>query len=85
MNEHSKQVVDSVVRILIERTGIAAELVTLAANLTDDLGLDSLDVMDLLVAINEEFDIHLSPEILTDVQTVGQLIDAVVGGLQKQV
>ena len=51
-----------------------AALVTEAAALADDLGLDSLDRLELAMKIEEEFGIHVRDEDLEDAITVGDLV-----------
>ncbi|WP_374389717.1 acyl carrier protein [Sandaracinobacter sp.] len=49
-----------------------------ATSFADDLELDSLTVMDLVANIEDEWDINMPLNILPDLETVGQLADAVV-------
>lgn len=57
------------------RKGIA---VTEATSFADDLELDSLTVMDLVANIEDEWDINMPLNLLPDLETVGQVADAVV-------
>lgn len=57
------------------RKGIA---VTEATSFADDLELDSLTVMDLVANIEDEWDINIPLNLLPDLETVGQVADAVV-------
>jgi acyl carrier protein len=56
------------------KEGIA---LTRETNIATDLELDSLAVMDLLAAIEDEFDISVPLNILPDLETIGQMADAV--------
>ena len=49
--------------------------VTLTAELKDDLGIDSLAVVDLATSIEEEFDIEIPDEDLENMKTVGDIVD----------
>ncbi len=49
--------------------------VTLTAELKDDLGIDSLAVVDLATSIEEEFDIEIPDEDLENIKTVGDIVD----------
>jgi acyl carrier protein len=48
--------------IIIDQLGVDAEAVTLDASFVDDLGADSLDIVELVMAIEEEFSIEISDE-----------------------
>ena len=64
-------------QIIVEHLGVEAEKVTDTALFNQDLGADSLDAMDLLMAVNEEFDTRIPPEDMEKIQTVQDLINAV--------
>jgi acyl carrier protein len=69
---------DATIRKLIEpfnKKGIAIEEGT---RFTDDLEFDSLTVMDFVAAIEDEFDIIISMNQQAEIETYGQLVDAVV-------
>ena len=48
--------------LVAEQLGVAAETVTPAAHILDDLGADSLDIVEMMMAIEEEFDIEVPDE-----------------------
>lgn len=52
-------VADKVKNIIVEQLGVDAEEVTLDASFTDDLGADSLDIVELVMAFEEEFGIEI--------------------------
>ena len=52
--------------------------ITDATKFTDDLEFDSLTVMDFVAAIEDEFDIIISMNLQAEIETYGQLVDAVV-------
>lgn len=60
--------------VIVEQLGVEEELVTLNASFVDDLGADSLDVVDLIMGIEEEFDIEIEDE---DAETISTVADAV--------
>jgi acyl carrier protein len=66
---------EKVKSIIIEELDVPAEDVTLEANLNDDLGADSLDAVELIMALEEEFDIKVSDEAAQGLQTVQQIVD----------
>jgi acyl carrier protein len=50
---------DKVKSIIVEQLGVSADEVTDSASFTDDLGGDSLDIVELVMAFEEEFDIEI--------------------------
>lgn len=63
--------------VISEHLGVEESQVVNSANFAEDLGTDSLDALDLLMAINEEFGTRIPAEQLTEIQTVQQMIDKV--------
>jgi acyl carrier protein len=64
----SKERVD---RIVVEHLGIEADKVTEGASLTDDLGADSLDIVELVMAFEDEFKVEIEDDVVENMQTVG--------------
>ncbi len=58
-----------------EQLGVDAEEVTLESSFIDDLGADSLDIVELLMALEEEFDIEIPDEEAEKLSTVGDVVD----------
>ena len=67
--------------IVCEQLGVTPEEVSPGAAFIEDLGADSLDIVELVMALEEEFDIEVPEEELAEVKTVGQAYDLVVGKL----
>ena len=61
--------------IVSNQLGIDKSQVVLSADFTKELGADSLDVVELVMAFEEEFDIEIDDEELADVSTVGQAVN----------
>ena len=61
--------------IIVENLGVDAATVNPAASFVNDLGADSLDTVELVMALEEEFDIEIPDEEAEKIQTVGQAID----------
>lgn len=61
--------------IVIEQLGVEEDQVTNAASFMDDLGADSLDTVELVMALEEEFDIEISDEDAEKIQTVQDAVD----------
>jgi acyl carrier protein len=67
-------VADKVKEIIIEQLSVEADQVTTGASFTDDLGADSLDIVELVMAFEEEFDIEIPDE---DAEKIGRVNEAV--------
>jgi acyl carrier protein len=61
---------DKVKDIIIDQLGVDAKQVTLEASFVDDLGADSLDTVELVMALEEEFDIEIPDEEAEKIATV---------------
>ena len=61
--------------IIVENLGVDANTVNPQASFVNDLGADSLDTVELVMALEEEFDIEIPDEEAEKIQTVGQAID----------
>ena len=61
--------------VLVDRLKVDAGTVTEEANLFEDLGLDSIDLMTVVMAVEEQFSIEVADEELEDVTTLGQAAD----------
>jgi acyl carrier protein len=73
MEEH-KMVFDKVKDLIVEQLDADEEKVTAAANIQDDLGADSLDVVDLVMSLEEEFDIEIPDDAVENIKTVGDIV-----------
>ncbi len=60
--------------IIVEQLGVKKEQVTEDASFIDDLGADSLDTVELVMALEEEFNIEIPDEEAEKIQTVGEAI-----------
>ena len=67
------EVFDKVKSLFEEELGIDSEKITMDAKLEEDLEIDSLGIVEVVMAFEDEFEIEIDDEELTDVGTVGQL------------
>ena len=67
-------VADRVKKIVVEHLGVEAEKVSDNASFIDDLGADSLDTVELVMAFEEEFDIEIPDEEAEDITTVSDAV-----------
>ena len=65
---------DRVRKIVVEQLGVEEEQVTPEASFVDDLGADSLDAVELVMALEEEFDIEIPDD---EAENIGSLAQAV--------
>ncbi len=71
-------VADKVKSIIVEQLGVDEEEVTPDASFVDDLGADSLDTVELVMALEEEFETEIPDEDAEKITTVQQAIDYIV-------
>ncbi len=62
---------ERVSEIIVEQLGVSKEEVVAEASFIDDLGADSLDIVELVMAIEEEFDIEIPDDDAEKIQTIG--------------
>ena len=68
-------VAEKVKSIIVEQLGVEADEVTSEASFTEDLGADSLDTVELVMALEEEFETEIPDEDAEKITTVQQAID----------
>ena len=66
---------ERVIEIVSEQMGVAKEQVTRETSFVTDLGADSLDVVELTMELEEEFDITIPDDKAEEIQTVGNAVD----------
>ncbi len=66
---------DKIKEIVVEQLGVDADQVTADANFVDDLGADSLDTVELIMAFEEEFDIEIPDTDAEKIKTVQDVMD----------
>ena len=68
---------DKIKEIIVEQLGVAVEEVVPEASFIDDLGADSLDIVELVMAIEEEFGLEIPDEDAERMQNIGDVISYV--------
>jgi len=66
---------ERVMKIVSESLGVGQEQINRESHFVNDLGADSLDQAELVMALEDEFDISIPEEVASQIQTVGQAID----------
>ncbi len=65
---------DRVIDIVAEQLGVSKDQITEATSFVNDLGADSLDTVELVMELEEEFDVNIPDEAAEKIQTVGQAV-----------
>ncbi|MGD6816200.1 acyl carrier protein [Metabacillus sp. 84] len=68
-------VLDRVTKIIVDRLGVDASEVKMESSFKDDLGADSLDVVELVMELEDEFDMEISDEDAEKIATVGDAVN----------
>jgi acyl carrier protein len=76
---NDKPIEEKVKDIIVEQLGVNPEQVTPTASFIEDLGADSLDIVELVMAFEEEFSVEVPDEDAEKLQTVGDVINYING------
>ncbi|MBO8176497.1 acyl carrier protein [Aeribacillus pallidus] len=68
-------VLERVTKIIVDRLGVDESQVTLEASFKEDLGADSLDVVELVMELEDEFDMEISDDEAEKIVTVGDAVN----------
>ena len=68
-------VFEKVKEIIVNQLGVDADEITMNSDFIEDLGADSLDVDEFIMALESEFDIEIPEEEAENVRTVGDVVD----------
>ena len=71
----SEEVFEKIKSIIVEQLGVAEASVTLEASFIDDLGADSLDIVELIMALEEEFDMEIPDADAEKIVTVNDVVE----------
>ena len=74
---------DKVKKIIVEQLGVDEDEVTMEASITDDLGADSLDQVELVMAFETEFNIDIPDEEAEKIKTVGDAVSRIEQTAEK--
>ncbi|MBO8167479.1 MAG: acyl carrier protein [Kosmotoga sp.] len=70
-----KKMEEKVINIIAEQLGLDPAEVKRDSNFTEDLGADSLDLVDLIMKLEDEFDVKIEDEVASQLKTVGDAIE----------
>ena len=74
-------VFDKVKELIVDQLDVEEDAVKTESVIIDDLGADSLDVVDLVMSIEEEFDIEIPDEAVEGIKTVGDIVSYIESNL----
>ncbi len=72
---NTEEIFDKVKEIIVEQLNVADNTVTLEASFIDDLGADSLDIVELIMALEEEFDMEIPDGDAEKIVTVNDVVE----------
>ena len=72
---NQEEIFEKVKKIIVEQLGVAETSVTMEASFIGDLGADSLDIVELIMALEEEFDMEIPDEDAEKIVTVSDVVD----------
>lgn len=79
----SGNIAEEVKKIIIEQLSVDGEKVTPEAQFVNDLGADSLDTVELIMALEEKFDVQIPDEKAEKIKTVGEAIEYIEANAKK--
>lgn len=71
----SEEIFDKIKEIIVEQLGVAENTVTMEASFIDDLGADSLDIVELIMALEEEFDLEIPDADAEKIVSISDVVD----------
>ena len=69
------EIVNEVKQIIEDKLGVNAEQITMEASFIDDLGADSLDIVELVMDFEDKFDVEIADEAAEGLRTVGAAVE----------
>ena len=70
-----EEIFDKLKELVVDQLGVEEDEVTMEASMQDDLGADSLDLVDLVMSVEEEFGVKVADEDLEKIKTVGDIVN----------
>ena len=72
-----EEIFDKLKELVVDQLGVEEDEVTMEASMQDDLGADSLDLVDLVMSVEEEFGVKVADEDLENIKTVGDIVNSI--------
>ncbi len=76
-----QEIYERLKEIIVEQLGVDEDEVVPEASFIDDLGADSLDIVELIMALEEEFDLEIPDEDAEKISTVGEAVEYIAKAL----
>ena len=70
-----EEIIDKLKELVVYQLRVEEDEVTMEASMQDDLGADSLDLVDLVMSVEEEFGVKVADEDLENIKTVGDIVN----------
>ena len=70
-----EEIFDKLKELVVDQLGVEEDEVTMEATMQDDPGADSLDLVDLVMSVEEEFGVKVADEDLENIKTVGDIVN----------
>jgi acyl carrier protein len=84
MTTNTSEIESRVKKIVVEQLGVKEDEVTNDASFIDDLGADSLDTVELVMALEEEFEVEIPDEEAEKILTIKQAVNYIVNRMAKE-
>jgi len=84
MTVKTNEIETRVKKIVVEQLGVKEDEVTVDASFVDDLGADSLDTVELVMALEEEFETEIPDEDAEKIVTIKDAVNYIVGRMEKE-
>ncbi len=78
----NQEIFERVKKIVVEQLEVEEDTVAAEASFANDLGADSLDTVELVMALEEEFDIEIPDEAAEQIDTVGKAVDYISSNIE---
>jgi acyl carrier protein len=78
------KVFDKVKEIIVDQLGVDENEITIEASFIDDLGADSLDIVELIMALEEEFNLEIPDEKAEEISSVGDVVKYIKENQQEE-
>lgn len=84
MTVKTNEIEARVKKIVVEQLGVKEDEITTEASFVDDLGADSLDTVELVMALEEEFETEIPDEDAEKIVTIKDAVNYIVGRMEKE-
>ncbi len=66
---------DKIKELIVDQLDVEEDKVTMEANIQDDLGADSLDIVDLVMSVEDAFEVKIEDDDVENIKTVGDIVN----------